>query len=366
MDDEHLAIGAPGTDVSDGAVYLVSLEDFSIIQPLRTEVTGDEFGATITSLGDLNQDGLAELMIGAPGAESGAGAIYMFTSGNNGGLVWRASGSDEGGRFGSVLASVGDLTGDGTPEVLVGAPMAGIPGTTGGIGRRRLLSTEEESGEQAVTFRPGKVFLVGLDGRILWSAQGKKDGEQFGAALSWIPDISGQEIYRLVVGAPGADAEDVADAGGVYLLMPHGQVDAFLGGKEAGAGFGAAATMGPDYNNDGMPSLVVVESNKVIAGGAGLSTIYEWPATTVLQGLSEITESYGLSTKTTSKLTELLLKARLLLDKGEVESARDHLITFIDKVAKLQGMELTEEQATRLITTATQLLMSSAFGGQGL
>lgn len=366
IDEAHIAIGAPGTDDSDGAVYLVSLEDFSVIQSLRTEVAGDDFGAAMTSLGDLNQDGLAELIIGAPGAESGAGAIYMFTSGNNGGLVWRASGADEGGRFGSVLASVGDLTGNGTPEVLVGAPMAGIPGATGGIGSRRLLSAEEESGEQAVTFRPGKVFLVGLDGRILWSAQGKKDGEQFGAALSWIPDVSGQEIYRLVVGAPGADAEDVADTGGVYLLMPHGQVDAFLGGEEAGAGFGAAVTMGPDYNHDGMPSLVIIESNKVMAGGVGLSTIYEWPTTTVLQSLSEITESYGLSSKTTSKLTELLLKARILLDKGENESARDHLIKYIDKVTKLQGMELTEEQATRLITTATQLLMSSAFGGQGL
>ena len=84
---------------------------------------GEDFGYAILGAGDLNHDGLDDLVVGAPGAD----AVYIFM-----GPVVSGKAPDEsiqapvaGKRFGAALAGTGDINLDGFSDMLIGAPLAG-------------------------------------------------------------------------------------------------------------------------------------------------------------------------------------------------------------------------------------------------
>lgn len=94
---------------------------------------GQRFGDRVTSIGDRGQDGLPELMIGAPGADSGAGRVYLFTSAHLAEALFSAGdllagdadmifiGESPGDRLNTV-GDIGDIDLDGIPDLAVGAP----------------------------------------------------------------------------------------------------------------------------------------------------------------------------------------------------------------------------------------------------
>jgi hypothetical protein len=87
--------------------------------PLLTlvgEAPDDRFGRNVSSVGDLNGDGIADLLIGA----SGANAAFAY-SGADGALITTFEGDEAGDRFGIALTGIGDINGDGLDEVLIGA-----------------------------------------------------------------------------------------------------------------------------------------------------------------------------------------------------------------------------------------------------
>jgi len=94
--------------------------------------THDWFGSSIASVGDLDANGVIDLAVGAPGANAGGyrrGAAYLLLLEADGSvkrrekIVGSASGpqlADEDG-FGSCLATLGDLDGDGAADLAIGA-----------------------------------------------------------------------------------------------------------------------------------------------------------------------------------------------------------------------------------------------------
>ena len=103
---------------------------------------GDDSGFSVSSAGDVNGDGFADLIVGAPGAESAGGAYGEGESyvvfgkaswagtpsldlatldGTNG---FRLIGIDAGDRSGCSVSSAGDVNGDGFADLIVGAPDA--------------------------------------------------------------------------------------------------------------------------------------------------------------------------------------------------------------------------------------------------
>ena len=92
----------------------------------------DDFGYAFAGAGDLDRDGVPEIAIGAPGTniENGAATVY---SGATFAPLFSLPGSP-GARFGAALAAVGDLDGDQWPELAIGAPYHFQSGL-GGVGR---------------------------------------------------------------------------------------------------------------------------------------------------------------------------------------------------------------------------------------
>ena len=141
-----MVIGAKGYDSDRGAVYLIagsgSLSD-QMVQ--RTRLVGesnfDAFGTGAGNVGDINDDGYSDVVIGAPEAEGVPGTIvgatYLFYGTIESGEVdagdcdVKFTGSPSGSSaFGSVLTSQGDLNGDGELDLAIGAPLDDINGAT--------------------------------------------------------------------------------------------------------------------------------------------------------------------------------------------------------------------------------------------
>lgn len=160
------------------------------------------------AVGDVNGDGLGEVIAGTPGAQTpgiNGGLVVVFT-GRSAGLssgavrviTQRTSGvpgTPEGGdRFGAALA-VGDVTGDGRADVLVGAPGERV-GTALEAGSVTLLkgSTAGLSGTGAQAFYQGQSGVPG-------SAEG---GDKFGASVALL-HLDRRGGLDAVVGAPGEE-----------------------------------------------------------------------------------------------------------------------------------------------------------------
>ncbi len=105
----------------------------------------DAFGTSVASVGDLNGDGIGDLVVGAPGDSDGGprrGALWVLFMDESGSVQSEAKiSSTEGGftgqlldgdEFGSSVALLGDLDGDGIPDLAVGAPRDDSGGDTRG------------------------------------------------------------------------------------------------------------------------------------------------------------------------------------------------------------------------------------------
>jgi hypothetical protein len=204
-------VGAPSeTDVNDqaGRAYLISGADGSVIRTLTSPdptFEGD-FGASVAGVGDVGGDSTPDLIVGAPG-ESGngvddSGRAYLI-DGANGGvletLLSEPTNIENGGGFGNAVASVGDVGGDATPDVLVGASDE----TVGGNGQA------------------GRAYLIdGSNGDILetLTSDNVEAGGQFGSALVGVGDVGGDATPDVLVGAPGETESSNSGAGRAYVL----------------------------------------------------------------------------------------------------------------------------------------------------
>lgn len=226
---------------------------------------------------DLDEDGLGELVLGAPG-HAGVGAFYVVPSSAliaEGTVVvdplWAVAGTEDAGDFGASLATVADQDGDGDAELLVGAPAV----EAGGEGSGRLyafLST---------------VFPTGEGADASWATvlvDGDQDGMHLGQALSSVGDLDGDGQDEVAAPVPDFDGSGV-DSGGVLLFRGPSlfsspvnldAADAWvtLEGPNASERAGIAVASAGDTEGDGLGDLWVgaplADWTEADAGGAYL------------------------------------------------------------------------------------------------
>ena len=218
----------PGNERNDdGEVYvffaaseLRGVVDLAAVRPDFTAFGArafDEFGVAVAAA-DLNGDGPADLIVGAPraGDEPRPGQAYVFFGGP--GLTGSRDaaqtqqdvtlqGVDSGDRFGANLATA-DLDGDGLAEVIVSAERGD------GTDDRR-----QDAGEAYVV--TGSATLpAALDMAQAYNAVvlGQDSGDMLGASLA-AADWDGDGRFDLLVGAPLADGPgDRSDSGAAYVI----------------------------------------------------------------------------------------------------------------------------------------------------
>lgn len=222
------------------------------------ETPGDSFfGVTGDGIGDLDGDGARDYAIGAYGAapdgKAEAGQVTLHAGGAPGEAFGRViatlAGESEGLRFGAFVGGLDDLDGDGVPEFAVGAPAQ-----ESGLTRR----SNPRRGNVELPRRPGEVRIYSGKTRTeIHRLVGTQSGDYFGWWFD-AADLDGDGVRDLVVSARYADHADVEQAG---------RIAAFSCGKAFTPLFelfGAANNdrigrieLGGDFDGDGMVDLVI-------------------------------------------------------------------------------------------------------------
>ncbi len=180
----------------------------------RGESLQDYVGTAVSGAGDLDGDGLHDVLIGATGTDhtgTTAGSVYVFRgplAGQQslGDAIARLDGPGPSAFCGGALAPVGDVNGDGHDDVLIGATgYSDGPDQPGGA---FLVLGPLASGGWIDT--AAEAVFIGLD-----------DGDAAGHSVATAGDVDGDGQPELVIGAPGH-----ADSGAAHLV--HGPASGFV------------------------------------------------------------------------------------------------------------------------------------------
>ncbi len=201
-------------------------------EPLTIASVSPGAGFVVDSVGDLDGDGLRDALISDLAHSNGRGRAFAVSTAT-GATLLSFGGQSPGDAFGHSLAGVGDVDGDGVADIAVGAPAIG-PG------------------------RPGYVAMhSGATGAQLWTANGQRNGDQFGFVVARVGDVTGDGIDDVGVCAPGYDTVNFSGAGRVYIYSgADGTRVRFWNGNSANAFFGASCGPAGDANGDGVEDMV--------------------------------------------------------------------------------------------------------------
>jgi hypothetical protein len=246
----EIAVGAPYANQGRpdaGSVYLFSGRTGSPLWTVHGERGGDGLGVALGPLGDLDQDGIPDLAVGAlqpamsPDRDAGPGYVLAL-SGATGEQLFLARGDEETRDFGRELAPLGDVDGDGLPDLAVSAPAS-----------------------QAV------LYVSGRTGKTLQRLEDL--GAGFGETLAATPDANGDTWPDLLVGAP-LDSSKAPLAGAVHVFSGlDGSSLRVFRGTQRGERLGGSLAALNDLDADGIPEIAVARSGggalRILSGAQG-------------------------------------------------------------------------------------------------
>jgi len=272
-----------------GRVEIRSLHDGELLRTLRGDHADLMFGRSIAVLGDIDGDLCNDILVGAPRGrpQSGNSGEVILFSGRTGEIIWRVERAHS--AFGVALARVGDLDDDGHDDVIVGASPLVLGNNdrgrayliSGASGRilRELLPDRGGTWFGATVVNAGDLDGDGYDDPMVGGNYGQGEGlvqvfsgrtgntlltlsdesrdSDFGQTCCSLGDIDGDQVPDLAISAP-ALASRGKQIGKVQVLSGRtGKVLHEIFGETPGEGFGSAIIAVPDWVNPGRMSLAV-------------------------------------------------------------------------------------------------------------
>jgi len=199
-----LIVGSPFADPSGlsgaGSAFVYSGADGSQLFRFDGMAVGDQLGKSVSGAGDVNGDGFADLIVGAPRAVTSggsfAGSAFVY-SGADGSQLFRFDGSVTSDELGGAVSGAGDVDGDGFADLIVGAMRADPNGLS----------------------EAGSAFVFsGADGSQLFRFDGQAVNDALGETVSGAGDVDGDELADLIVGAPNASPGGLPFAGSAFVF----------------------------------------------------------------------------------------------------------------------------------------------------
>jgi hypothetical protein len=218
-----------------------------------------QFGASVSTAGDVNGDGYDDVIVGAPRAghlttEKGKAFVFLgSSSGLSSSPIWTFEDPQSAARFGTAVANAGDVNGDGYADVIVGAPDYTV-------GPPEDNQTHPQAGKFYV-FHGTSTGIEGGDAHFSFSYP-DAPGARVGATVATAGDVNGDGYADVLVGGPTYSVGGTSGVAGVFFGGANGSriypaLDIF--GSSSG-NLGVSVSTAGDVNGDGYSDFVIGEN----------------------------------------------------------------------------------------------------------
>lgn len=197
---------------------------------IASNASGGDFGREVSNVGDVNGDGVNDMCIGAPLANSNGATYFIYGQSTNYSTIFEGANIDGlnggileglafGDHFGARIDQAGDFNGDGFGDVIISGLYAN-PNDNNSSGEIYLLLGRSNM----FTFLPElSDFLNPPNG---FKITGKDALDNAGSSVAGIGDVNGDGYDDIMIGALGAEEifPELEDVGEVYIIYGRPQI----------------------------------------------------------------------------------------------------------------------------------------------